>query len=720
MAQEEARQGKHFDQSLSVGERIQALLSEMSLDEKCSQLLADSPAIDRLGVPAYHWWNECLHGVARAGRATVFPQAIGLAATFDPGLIRRIGAAIAEEGRAKYNVAVKAGMRGQYRGLTFWTPNINIFRDPRWGRGQETYGEDPFLTGELGAAFVEGLQQREGGYLKAAACSKHYAVHSGPEAERHTFNAVVSPKDLWETYLPAFERLVEAGVESVMGAYNRTNDEPCCGSKLLLEDILRGQWGFKGHVVSDCGAIGDFHDHHKVTGSAEESSALAVKRGCDLNCGSTYEALPAALEQGLLSEADVEASLRRLLATRFALGQFDREADVPFNSISTASIRSEAHVTLAREAAEKSMVLLKNNGVLPMLRGDEPKRIFLTGHNAANIDVMLGNYYGITDSVVTILEGLAAATPEHFTLEYRLGMVPDRPNNNPIDWAIPGKFDSFDAIIAVAGLVPMLEGEEGEAILSKEKGDRVQIGLPEHQVDRLKKLKATGHPLVVVLAGGSPVAIPEVHEIADAIIYMWYPGEQGGAALARLIFGDVSPSGKLPVTFPKSVDQLPPFDDYRMAGRTYRFMTEKPLYPFGFGLSYTSFSYANVQPPQSLSVSDLESGKSVTVKVNVANEGHASSAEVAQLYLRRPGGDPKRGLPVASLCAVSRAFIPAGKSIEVEFLVPARAFLSVAEDGSRRFATGEVELVAGSCSPGERGIELGAPAPAVANISVVA
>ncbi|MFW6212937.1 MAG: glycoside hydrolase family 3 C-terminal domain-containing protein, partial [Spirochaetota bacterium] len=651
MAREEARNGKHFDRTLSVSERIEALLGEMTLDEKCSQLLADSPAIERLGVPAYHWWNECLHGVARAGRATVFPQAIGLAATFDPGLMRRIGAAIAEEGRAKYNAAVKAGMRGQYRGLTFWTPNINIFRDPRWGRGQETYGEDPFLTGELGAAFVEGLQQREDGYLKAAACAKHYAVHSGPEALRHTFNAVISPKDLWETYLPAFERLVEAGVESFMGAYNRTNDEPCCGSKLLLEEILRDKWGFTGHVVSDCGAIGDFHDHHKVTKNAEESSALAVRRGCDLNCGSTYEALPAALEQGLLGEEEVNTSLRRLLATRFALGQFEGEGVVPFDAISVASIRSEAHVTLAREAAEKSMVLLKNNGVLPMLRGDEPKRIYLTGHNAANIDVMLGNYYGITDSVVTILEGLAAATPEHFTLEYRLGMVPDRPNNNPIDWAIPGKFDNFDAIIAVAGLVPMLEGEEGEAILSGEKGDRVQIGLPEHQVDRLKKLKATGHPLVVVLAGGSPVAIPEIHELADAIIYMWYPGEQGGAALARLIFGDVSPSGKLPVTFPASVEQLPPFEDYRMAGRTYRFMSEKPLYPFGYGLSYTKFSYSGIDAPDSLAAGDLEAGKSVTVAVTITNEGHAASAEVAQLYLRRPGSDPSRGLPFASLCA---------------------------------------------------------------------
>lgn len=462
----------YLDPTRPLDDRIDDLLERLTTAEKCAMMLADSPAVERLGVPPYHWWNEALHGVARAGRATVFPQAIGLAATFDPPLMQRIGQVIAEEGRAKYNVAVAAGLRGQYRGLTYWSPNVNIFRDPRWGRGHETYGEDPWLAGELGAAFVRGIQQEEGGYLKAAACAKHYAVHSGPEGQRHTFNAVVSQKDLWETYLPAFEKLAEAGVEAFMGAYNRTNGEPCCASELLLERILRGSWGFRGHVVSDCGAIGDIHDHHKVTRTAEESAALAVKRGCDLNCGSTYSALPAALEQGLLDEADIDRSVRRLLSTRFRLGQFDPPDRVPWSSIGTERIRAAEHVTLAREAAEKSIVLLKNNGVLPLGRGSEPRKILLEGHNAASVDVLLGNYFGISDTLVTVLEGMSAAAPEHYKIEYKMGMLPDRDNVNPIDWSTPGKFNEFDAVIVVAGLVPMLEGEEGEAILSPDRGDR--------------------------------------------------------------------------------------------------------------------------------------------------------------------------------------------------------------------------------------------------------
>jgi beta-glucosidase len=700
------------DPDRPLEERIDDLLSRLTTEEKCALMLADSPAVDRLGIPAYHWWNECLHGVARAGRATVYPQAIGMAATFDPDLMERIGEAIAEEGRAKYNAAVKAGLRGQYRGLTFWTPNINIFRDPRWGRGQETYGEDPYLSGELGARFVQGLQQEVDGYLKAAACAKHYAVHSGPEGRRHTFNAVVSPKELWETYLPAFRRLAEVGVESFMGAYNRTNDEPCCGSALLLEEILRGAWGFEGHVVSDCGAIGDFHDYHKVTKNAEESSALAVKRGCDLNCGSTYKALPAALEQGLLTEDDIDACVRRLLRTRFRLGQFDPEERVPFSKIGTDRIRAPEHIALAREAAEKSIVLLKNDGLLPILRADEPKRIFLTGHNAASVDTLLGNYFGIGDSLVTVLEGLSAGAPEHYKIEYRLGMAPDRPNANPVDWGIPGKWDDFDAIIAVAGLVPMLEGEEGEAILSPERGDRTAIGLPEHQIERLRKLKATGYPLIVVLAGGSPIAIPEVHEIADAVLFMWYPGEQGGPALARLIFGDVSPSGKLPVTFPRSVDQLPPFEEYAMDGRTYRFMEESPLYPFGFGLTYTSFEYSSPR----VSAERISAGDDIEVSVTLTNTGETGSAEAVQCYIADLKGSVRT--PRASLCGVRRVYVPTHASTEVTFTVPARAMELVQSDGSSVVEPGRFRLSVGSCSPGTRGVELGAPEPATIEFEV--
>ena len=702
----------YLDPERPLDERVEDLLARLTSDEKCALMLANSPAVEHLGIPAYHWWNECLHGVARAGRATVFPQAIGMAAAFDPDLMYRVGQTIAEEGRAKYNAAVRSGLRGQYRGLTYWTPNINIFRDPRWGRGQETYGEDPYLTGELGERFVRGLQQEDAGYLKAAACAKHYAVHSGPEGQRHTFDAVVNRKDLFETYLPAFRRLVKAGVEAVMGAYNRTNGEPCCGSKLLLEDILRGMWGFAGHVVSDCGAIGDFHDHHKVTGSAEESSALAVRRGCDLNCGTTYEALPAALEQGLISEQEIDVSVRRLLRTRFRLGQFDPPERDPYSQIGLDRIRSSENTALAREAAEKSIVLLKNNGILPISLSAEPRRIYVTGPNAASVDVLLGNYFGISDTLVTVLEGLAAESPEHYKVEYRMGISADKPNANPVDWSIPGKWDSFDAIIAVLGLVPMLEGEEGEAILSSERGDRVDVGLPEHQVEWLRKLSATGIPLVVVVAGGSPIAMPEVHELADAVLMMWYPGEQGGTALARLVYGNFSPSGKLPVTFPRSVDQLPPFEDYSMAGRTYRFMTESPLYPFGFGLTYTTLAYSDAIATPSI----VEAGDSVRISATITNTGSVGTAEAVQCYLSDLEGSTRT--PLASLCGMKRLFLPAGDSRTVEFEIGPEAMELVLDDGTAVVEPGRFRAVVGSCSPGARGIELGASEGAAVEFEV--
>jgi beta-glucosidase len=705
----------YLDPDCPLAERVSDLVSRMTLSEKCSQLLADSPAIDRLNVPAYHWWNECLHGVARAGRATVFPQAIGLAAAFDIRLMERIGAAISDEARAKYHAAQRAGMRGQYRGLTFWTPNVNIFRDPRWGRGQETYGEDPFLAGELGASFVTGLQQEHNGYLKAAGCAKHYAVHSGPEAERHTFNARVTAKDLRETYLPAFERLVQAGVEAVMGAYNRTNNEACCASELLLEQILRGEWGFEGHVVSDCGAIGDIHDYHQITGSAEESAALAVSRGCDLNCGSTYKALPAAIEQGLIEEAAIDTSLTRLLRTRFRLGQFDPPERVPWSTISTDVIRSPEHIRLAREAAEKSIVLLKNNGALPLDRGEHPTRLYVTGPNAASTDVLLGNYFGVSESLVTILEAIVAEVPEHFTVEYRMGMLAHQDNVNPVDWSTPGKWDNYDAVIAVAGLVPMLEGEEGEAILSAERGDRTDIGLPQHQIERLRKIKDQGHTLIVILTGGSPVAIEELSGFADAILFAWYPGEQGGPAVARLLFGDVSPSGKLPVTFPRSVAQLPPYEDYAMQGRTYRYMEEEPLYPFGFGLTYTTFAYADGSAPTSVSLAEVSEG--VTVTATILNTGPVSSAEAAQCYISRIDSEVRT--PLASLCGIQRLFVPAGKSVELSFTLPPAAFELVGEDGSRAIEPGRYQVSVGSCSPGTRAVELGAPEPTVVELAII-
>ncbi|WP_461257279.1 glycoside hydrolase family 3 protein, partial [Treponema sp. R80B11-R83G3] len=431
--------------------KIKELISQMTLEEKVSQLLYKSPAIDRLGIPEYNWWNECLHGVARAGIATVFPQAIALAATFDDELVERIAVAISDEARAKYNEAVKQGNRGQYWGLTFWTPNINIFRDPRWGRGQETYGEDPYLTSRIGLALVRGLQGNDPENLKLAACAKHYAVHSGPEKDRHTFNAVVSKKDLFETYLPAFKALVDGGVESVMGAYNRTLDEPCCASNFLLKDILRGRWGFKGHVVSDCWAIRDFHEYHKITKSPEESAALALNAGCDLNCGCTYPMLTVAFKKGLVSEEAINTALERLLRTRFKLGMFDPPGSGKYGKLGRKVINCEKHRKLALKAAEKSIVLLKNDiGLLPL--DSSPKKITVIGPAAANAHALFGNYYGLSSRFITILEGLVEKVKDKFgiNLDYRQGCLMYGENSKTL--AAYGEANITDVVIAVMGL----------------------------------------------------------------------------------------------------------------------------------------------------------------------------------------------------------------------------------------------------------------------------
>ncbi|MCL2271040.1 MAG: glycoside hydrolase family 3 C-terminal domain-containing protein, partial [Treponema sp.] len=556
--------------------RIDGLISQMTLEEKVSQLSHTSAAIERLGIPEYNWWNECLHGVARAGVATVFPQAIALAATFDERFVEQVANAISDEARAKYNEAVKQGNRGQYWGLTFWTPNINIFRDPRWGRGQETYGEDPFLTSRIGIALVKGLQGDDPDNLKLAACAKHYAVHSGPEKFRHTFDAVVSKKDLFETYLPAFKALVEAGVESVMGAYNRIYGEPCCGSNYLLKDILRGRWAFKGHVVSDCWAIRDFHENHKVTASPEESAALALNAGCDLNCGCTYPQLTVSVKKGLVTEEAINTALARLLRTRCKLGMFDPPEQGRWGKLGREVINCEKHQKLALAAAEKSIVLLRNDKELLPL-DSSAKKIVVVGPGAANAHTLFGNYYGVSSRFTTVLEGLADKIKDKYgiNLNYRQGCL--MYGDNHLSNMEFGSAGAIDLVIAVMGLDGAIEGEEGDAIASDSNGDRMYIELPPWQLKFLQKVKAAGKPVILVLTGGSPIAIPE--DIADAIIFAWYPGEQGGKAVADIIFGDVVPSGKLPITFPASTDQLPPYDDYSMKGRTYRYMTEKPLYP---------------------------------------------------------------------------------------------------------------------------------------------
>ncbi len=690
-------------QNRTRGIRAREIRANMTLQEKTSQLLHESPAIPRLGIPAYNWWNECLHGVARAGRATIFPQAIGLAATFDEGLLERIARAISDEGRAKHHAAVASGNRGQYRGLTFWTPNVNIFRDPRWGRGQETYGEDPWLTAQLGLAFVRGIQEVRDGVLKAAACAKHYAVHSGPESERHTFDARVSQHDLWDTYLPAFEALVRTGkVEAVMGAYNRVNGEPACASPTLLGTILRETWGFQGHVVSDCWAIRDFHENHHVTRTPQESVALAIQQGCDLNCGCTFGHAAEAVEAGLLSEEAVDLAVERLLQTRIYLGLLDGPEGNPWSNLSLEVVNSSPHRELARKAAVQSLVLLKNDGVLPL--GPGIRRMYVTGPNAFNPEALLGNYYGMSSRVVTPLEGIAGRIPEGVTVDYRKGALLDRDKENPVDWAI-FEAGSMDVTIAFLGLDSTLEGEEGDAIASRHKGDREDLGLPQGQLDFVRRLKETGTPLVVVLTGGSAFAVPELHDLADALIMSWYPGEEGGTAIARVLFGDESPSGALPVTWYRRTADLPPYQEYAMEGRTYRYFRGEPLYPFGFGLSYTTWAFSEL-------VVTSRAGD-YTLTCTVTNSGQRDGALPVQLYLTPPdtAADTLKGAPVpeASLRGLRRVELDAGESRGVTFTITAEDLALVDTEGKRVSVPGRWTAHVGACSPGRRGIELGAP-----------
>jgi beta-glucosidase len=698
--------------------RIKEMISKMTLEEKVSQLSYDAPAVESAGIPKYNWWNECLHGVARAGLATVFPQAIALAATFDEAFIRTVAEAISDEGRAKYNEAVKRGNRSQYYGLTFWTPNVNIFRDPRWGRGQETYGEDPYLTGRIGLAFMKGLQGDDTEHLKVAACAKHYAVHSGPEKLRHVFDAVVSKKDLFETYLPAFKLLVENGVEAVMGAYNRTLGEPCGGSTYLLKEILRGKWGFKGHVTSDCWAIKDFHENHKVTGSPEESAAMALNAGCDLNCGCTYPYLTVSHKKGLVTEETIDTALTRLLRTRFKLGMFDPPEQDPYRSLGNDIVGCEKHRNLALEAARKSIVLLKNDdNILPL--DDSAKKILLLGPGAANILTLLANYYGMSSRLVTILEGLAEKIKSKaaISFEYRQGSLMYEPNHlSNVPFGSTGAdaeapffgLDDVDIIIAVYGLDGSMEGEEGDSIASDSNGDRDAIELPPWQLNFLKRVKKAGKKVVLVLTGGSPIAFPE--DIADAVLFAWYPGEQGGNAVADILFGDVNPSGKLPITFPQSTAQLPPYDDYALKGRTYRYMTETPLYPFGFGLSYTSFRFDSVE----LSSSQISAGGFVKARVQVSNTGKLDAEEVVQIYIARDSRSEDE--PASSLKGFRRLKVPAGKSASVEIELPASAFETINAEGESALLPGSYTVIAADAAPLPVSVEKGAAKPVTAKV----
>ncbi|MEM1135076.1 MAG: glycoside hydrolase family 3 C-terminal domain-containing protein [Bacteroidota bacterium] len=828
------------DPSQSFEARIDDLISQMTLEEKVSQMRYDAPAIERLGVPAYNWWNECLHGVGRAGEATVFPQAIGMAAMWDSTLMHEIAVAISDEARAKHSFFANQGQRGIYQGLTFWTPNINIFRDPRWGRGQETYGEDPYLTGRLAVNFIKGLQGDNPDYLKVVATSKHFAVHSGPEKTRHSDNYHTSERDLWQTYLPAFEATIkEANVQSLMCAYNRFRDEACCGSHLLLDSILRNQWGFDGYVVSDCWAINDFYmdNRHGVAGSPQEAAALAVQRGTDLNCGDTFfPGLVDAVHDGLLPETSLDEALSRLILAKLKLGMFDPPESVSYNQIPYSVVRSDKHLDLALKASREALVLLKNeNNILPLSK--DLQKVAVIGPNAHDEQVLLGNYHGTALEYQTpfqaikeklpnatvvyelgspIAEGFPLLKPvptEYLSSEGEKGLKGEYFSN--IDWSgtpanvqqdaqldfkwtkktpisgimadtfavkwsgqlsVPengtyrigikacnfGKltigdstyveFDNIhhpitrytdldlkvgeaydiavdfysyhtdpqlqllwakigedylnpalkaaqeaEVIVLCLGLSPDIEGEEMPIVLEGfDKGDRTKLGLPQPQIDLMKKVKALGKPTVLVLLNGSALAINWADKNMPAILESWYPGEFGGDAIADVLFGDYNPSGKLPVTFYKSVNDLPEFTDYSMNNRTYKYFKGEVLYPFGHGLSYTQFEYSDLKLPE-----QINPGEPITASVEVKNIGSLSGEEVVQLYVSHTTNTDVA--PIRSLQGFNRMSLAAGESKTVNFTLSPKQYALIKQDGTVVIEPSEVLISVGGKQPGFKG-----------------
>jgi beta-glucosidase len=832
----------YLNPDLSVDHRVNDLISRMSLDEKVSQALHGSAAIERLGVPEYNWWNEALHGVARAGHATVFPQAIGLAATWDTELMFRVATAISDEARAKHHAALRRGSRERYFGLTFWSPNINIFRDPRWGRGMETFGEDPYLTGRLAVEFVKGLQGDHPIYLKTVATPKHYAVHSGPEPDRHTFDAVVDERDLRETYLPAFRTsIIDGGAESVMCAYNRVGGEPCCGSNELLQNILRDEWGFEGYVVSDCWAIKDIYHHHKVVETPAEAAAMGVANGTDLNCGVTYESLGEAVRTGLLEEEQLDESLRRLFRARFKLGMFDPPERNPWSSIPMSVIDSKEHQALALEAARKSMVLLKNDaGLLPLDRG--LNKIAVIGPNADDVGVLLGNYNGVPSDPVTPLRGIRQAVSSHSEVTHAIGIrladnmpalhvvpgnrlftvheevrepgltaelfsnprfqgpavstrvdrtvdsglwdetalddvsidnqaarwngfmvpphtgafqlggralgtfrlfvddallvefecwyeactewaeleleagreypvrveyLPQRPGGEvQLMWAEPDSVlreealnaaSEADAVILMLGLSPRLEGEQMSVeVPGFMGGDRLDIAMPAPQRELMEAVVATGKPVVLVLLNGSALAVSWAADNVPAILEAWYPGQAAGTAIADILFGDYNPAGRLPVTFYRSVDQLPPFSDYDMDGRTYRYFSGEALFPFGHGLSYTSFAYSDLELPES-----VQAGAHVQLSVAVENTGSVAGEEVVQLYLTDL--EASAPIPIRSLAGVQRVLLQPGERRRLSFALTARQLSLVDAQNERAVEPGLFEVSVGGKQPGFAG-----------------
>ena len=690
----------HRKERAEARKKAEKLVSQMTLLEKASQLKYDAAPVKRLGVPAYNYWNEALHGVARAGVATMFPQAIAMAAVFDDEEMKKVGDIIATEGRAKYNAYSAKEDRDIYKGLTFWSPNVNIFRDPRWGRGHETYGEDPYLTSRLGVKFVEGIQG-DGPVMKAAACAKHYAVHSGPESLRHEFDAQASMKDMWETYLPAFEALVtEADVEAVMGAYNRTNGEPCCAHKYLMEDVLRGKWKFEGHYTSDW-AIRDFHEHHMVTSTPRQSAARALNAGCDLNCGNTYLHMMGAYQDGLVTEEKITESAVRLLTTRYLLGLFDGSE---YDKIPYSVVECKEHIDEALKMARKSCVLLKNDGVLPI---DKTKvnTIGVIGPNADSRAALIGNYHGTSSEYITVLEGIREEAGDDVRILYSQGcdLYKDKVENlawdqDRISEAVITAENS-DVVILCVGLDETLEGEEGDTGNSDASGDKVDLHLPKVQEELIEKVTAVGKPTIVVLMAGSAIDLNYAQDNCNGILLAWYPGARGGRAIADLLFGKESPSGKLPITFYKDLEGMPEFTDYSMKNRTYRYMEQEALYPFGFGLTY-----GNVKVSAAEFAEQPEKEKPVKIRCTVTNTGKWDTEEVVQVYIK--DWKSKYAVRNHSLCGFRRVRVKAGESIETELTIDPRAFTIVDEEGKRYVDSNKFSLYVATTQPDARSTAL--------------
>lgn len=695
---------------MDIKARAKELVSQMSLEEKVSQMLYNAAAVPRLGIPSYNWWNEALHGVARAGVATMFPQAIALAATFDEELAQAVADVVSTEGRAKFNVQQEEGDHDIYKGITFWTPNINIFRDPRWGRGHETYGEDPYLTSRMGFAFIKGLQGPNREQLKTAACAKHFAVHSGPENERHRFNAIVDKYDLWNTYLAAFEVAVkEAGVEIVMGAYNRTLDEPCCGSKLLLRDILRDKWAFDGHVVSDCWAIKDFHENHRVTASPIESVALAITNGCDINCGNLFPLAVDAVNKGLLTEEQIDAAVTRLFTTRMRLGLLGAPANKAYNAIPFEEVDSPKHRAFNLTVARRTLVLLKNDGILPFKAGSL-NTIGVIGPNADNRLALEGNYQGTASQHITVLEGIREiAEKQDIRVLFSEGcdMLRDRRDglSQPDDRLAEARAVAkrSDALLVVLGMDSSIEGEESDQFSESLGGDRPYLELPASQEKLLKNVveAAHGKPVIVINISGSTVSLGWAQANVNSIIQAFYPGAMGGRAIAEALFGEFSPSGKLPLTCYKSTADIPDFTDYNMANRTYRYYKGEPLYPFGYGLSYSTFRLSNVKADKT------------TVSVSVENTGSIPAWETVQVYVSSPGTKEIR-----SLCGIGNLFLNAGEKTTLDIKLNKNAFSRYDENGDMREIAGKHTLSVGFTQPDALSVRLYGQVPLTVELTV--